>query len=221
MTTMPAWSHTSLSAFETCPKRYYLTRVSKEVVEPQTESTRWGNTVHKALELRLRDKTPLPEGMTAYEKFCARIEVTPGQLVTEQKLALNAHFQPVKWMAKDCWVRAVLDVSINAGAKAVVLDWKTGAKKHDPSQLKLSAAFAFHTYPAIEEVSTGFVWLREQKLSTERYTRDQLPEIWRDFLPRVRRVEIAFEEDKWEAKPSGLCKKYCPVGRHRCSHCGV
>ena len=45
------WSYSALTSYETCPKRYQLTRVTKQVTEPQTEATRWGNEVHKALEL--------------------------------------------------------------------------------------------------------------------------------------------------------------------------
>ena len=45
-----AWSYSSLRAFETCPWRYYLTRVSKEVIEPETEVLKWGNEVHKVFD---------------------------------------------------------------------------------------------------------------------------------------------------------------------------
>lgn len=546
MAQMPAWSYSSLTAYETCPKRYQLTRVLKQVTEPQTEATRWGNQVHKALELRVKDKVPLPPGMSSYEPLCAKLDVAPGQVFTEAKMAMNAQFQPVKWMAKDCWVRSILDVQIDAGENAAVLDWKglaidtplptptgwttmgdvnvgdtifggdgkpcevtaksevhhrachwlrfddnspgvicddehlwvtngevkstkqiaetltigkrpqkhhrialhpglelpdaelpihpyllgvwlgdgknssseitnvdaavwenitncgysvshdysaraedgkpevrtvygirtmlatlgvlrnkhipplylrgshkqrlhllqglmdtdgnanatrkqavftscdkvlsdgvmellhtlgqrplqsevnksgfgvetvvwpisfrpqgispfllkrkqhvmdggtegnswrrvvvsadmvptvptqcitvdskdntylcskemivthnTGKAKPESSQLKLSAAFVFHTRPYVQKVSTSFVWLKENTTTKETFTRDQLPDIWQEFLPRVRRLEIAFQDDKWEAKPSGLCKSWCPVGKALCEHCGT
>ena len=45
------WSYSSLQAFETCPRRFYLTRIAKLASEAQTQATLWGNEVHKALEL--------------------------------------------------------------------------------------------------------------------------------------------------------------------------
>jgi hypothetical protein len=220
MSTMPAWSYSSLTAYETCPKRYYLTKVTKEIIEPQTEATLWGNKVHKALELRIKDKTPLPVTMQAYEPYCSRIEITPAQISAETKMALNAQFQPTKWMAKDCWVRSILDVQIDAGEKAAVLDWKTGAVKPDSTQLMLSAAFMFHSKPYVQTVTTSFIWLKENTATRETFEREQLPEIWNEFLPRVKRLELAYEKDRWEAKPSGLCKDWCPVGKAKCEHCG-
>lgn len=57
---MSAWSYSSLTAFETCPRRYYLTRVLKVVKEEQTAATLEGNELHKALELDVAGKQALP-----------------------------------------------------------------------------------------------------------------------------------------------------------------
>ena len=35
--------------------------------------------------------------------------------------------------------------------------------------------------------------------------------IWQGFVPRVAKLESAYERDKWPAKTSGLCKAWCPV----------
>ena len=55
------WSYSALSAFETCPRRYQLTRVTKEVVERQHEASIWGNKVHKHLEHYANKTAQLPE----------------------------------------------------------------------------------------------------------------------------------------------------------------
>ena len=221
MAKTPAWSYTSLTTFETCPKRYYLTRVTKEVKEPPSEAMTWGNTVHKALELRIKDKTPLPAVMQDYEKYCASIEASPGRVFTETQYALNAKFERTGWFDKDVWCRGVVDVGVINGKKAAALDWKTGKVKEDSKQMMLFAGFILHTEPEVETVSTGFIWLKHNKVNKETYTREQLPEIWQEFLPRVRRLEVAYEQNKWEAKPSGLCRAWCPVGKSLCDHCGT
>ena len=210
MTTMPAWSYSSLTKFETCPRQYYAVRVSKEVTEPPTDATLWGNAVHKALELRVAEKKPLPKTMAQWEPLVNKIICKPGRVFTETKFALTKGYKLTTWFAKDVWVRGIVDIGIDAGKKAVVLDWKTGKPKPDSEQLKLFAAFMFHSKPYMQQVSTGFVWLAHNKITKETYTREQLPEIWQEFLPRVRRLELAYEGNKWEPRPSGLCNGWCP-----------
>jgi hypothetical protein len=215
---MKAWSYSSLTSFETCPRRYEVTRVTKEVVEPPTEATIWGTTVHTALEDRVNGK-PLEERFQQYEQFVEPLERV-GKPVAEMEIALTKGFDRTGWEAADAWCRGIIDVHVLAGDTAIALDWKTGKPKPDASQLKLFAAMMFHVYPQLSKVKTGYVWLAHDKLTTEVFTREQLGDIWKDFLPRVRRLEIAFEENKWPAKPSGLCRNWCPVGRSLCQHCG-
>ncbi len=66
-------------------------------------------------------------------------------------------------------------------------------------------------FPEVEEVETGFVWLKDKKIDKERFTREDIPKIWQEFLPRVIKLESAYERDSWPCKPSGLCKGWCPV----------
>lgn len=215
-----AWSHSSLTAFETCPHRYFLTRVSKQVTEPEGEAQRWGNYVHKALEDRINDATPLPESLTPYEGMVANILAKPGEAKGEQELAVTAAYAPTGWWDKDGWARGIIDLTIINGKRAVALDWKTGNRKTGSTQLMLTAGLIFSHYPDVEQVKTGFVWLKESKVDREVFTRNQVPVIWGEFIPRVRRLEIAFDKDKWPKKPSGLCRAWCPVGKALCEYCG-
>ena len=215
-----AWSYTALTAFETCPKRYYLTRVSKEVKEGATEATTWGNCVHKALELRVKDKTPLPAGMEKFEAIAAKFDNISGEVSTETKFTLDEHMKVTDWFSKDAWLRCIFDLTIDKGVTAAVLDYKTGKRKVDSKQLQLFAGVMMGVKPELEVVKTGFIWLKENKTDTQTFTRKDLPDIWGEFLPRVDRLDHAFAYNKWEAKPSGLCREWCPVGKSRCTHCG-
>jgi len=215
------WSYSALTAFETCPRRYQLTRVTKEVVEKQTEATMWGNKVHKSLELFAKGKQALPPDLAKYEKYVRKIQSREGKRVVEEKMALNTSFRPTTWFAKDVWVRGIIDIGVVGSETAYLLDWKTGKRKPDSDQLKLFAALAFAHYPWVDKVVTGFIWLKDAKFDKESFTREQLPEIWNEFLPRLQRLEHAFQEDKWVPKPSGLCKNWCPVGQRLCEFCGV
>jgi CRISPR/Cas system-associated exonuclease Cas4 (RecB family) len=215
-----AHSYSSISSFETCPKRHYIIKVAKEVTEPPTEALTWGNTVHKALELRLRDGTELPAKLSKYEQYAKKLTAMSGSLLVEEEIALTRDFERVGWWDRAAWLRGKLDVAVVDGTKAAILDWKTGSRKPDNDQLNLFAGLAFAVLPDVQTVSTGFIWLKEGKFDKRVFTREQTPVIWQDFLPRIERVERAHAENKWPAKPSGLCRAYCPVGRARCEYCG-
>lgn len=214
------WSYSALTAFETCPRRFELTRVSKKVFEQQTEATIWGNKVHKALELFAKGTQPLPPDMEKYGRYVKKIMSYEGKRVVEERVALDKNLRPTKWMAKDVWVRGIIDIGVVGSERAYLLDWKTGKRKPDSDQLMLFAALAFAMYPWIDSVVTGFIWLKEDKFDKQLFTRDQLPEIWSEFLPRLSRVARAYDEDKWTPKPSGLCRNWCPVDKKHCEFCG-
>lgn len=73
-----AWSYSALTAFETCPRRFQLTRVTKQVRESQTKATVWGNKVHKALEDFARSGKPLTPDLEKYAKYVKKIQSYEG-----------------------------------------------------------------------------------------------------------------------------------------------
>lgn len=223
MSKVVPWSYTSLTSFETCPRRFYLTRVTKEVKEPQSQAMLHGNEVHKALENSLRDGTPLPDKYAKHQPIIDRLAAKKGQRLIEHKVALTKGFKETTFFSKDCWVRGVVDVGIVGVESAVIFDYKTGKPKSDPSQLKLFAGMAMSAFPKIEEVTVGFMWLAHNRMGSEdvaKYTRSDLPEIWGEFSARVSRMEHAEKENRFVPKPSGLCREWCPVGKKLCEFCG-
>jgi hypothetical protein len=215
-----AWSYSALDAFETCPWRYYLTKVTKEVVEPQTEATLWGNRVHKSLELYLTKRQPLPHELAQFQSVADTVvrRAEGGKLEAEKKMALTASFQPTTWFGKDVWVRGITDFTVHKGDKLFIGDWKTGRPQPNSSQLKLTAAMAFAHRPYIQKITNAFVWLKTNETTAETFTREDIPAIWQEFAPRVRRLELAVAENKFPKRPSGLCAKWCPCTG--CEHNG-
>lgn len=217
---MSAWSYSALDSFETCPFRHYKTKVSKEVKEPQTEALTWGNTVHKALELRVTKGAPLPDNMQIYEPIALTVynKGRLGKIEAEQKMALTKSYQPTSWFAKDVWVRGITDFTITKGDKAFIGDWKTGKPSAGSAQLRLTAAMTMHHKPYINVVCNTFLWLKTGGVTSETFSREDIPAIWQEFAPRVARLEAAHEENKWPKKPSGLCRSWCPCTS--CEHHG-
>lgn len=215
-----SWSYSSLSLFESCAKRYYHLKVAKDVVEVPIEAAAWGTEVHGHLENRVRSGTPLPESIEYMEHIVRPIVDHEGEKLVEHKLTINSNLSPTGWVASDAWCRAIIDVGVLTGNKALLLDWKTGKRKPESTQLMLSAGLAFAHFPNVDTVRTAFVWLKTGQVDSKTYTRDEAPVIWREFVPRVQRLERAFREGNFKPKPSGLCRNWCPVPKHLCTFSG-
>lgn len=217
---MTAWSYSALTAFETCPRRYKLTRITREVVEPQTESTLHGNAVHRAMERAIKGTEPMPAKYDAYRPLALRCAQATGEKLVEFKFAVTSSLKPTTYFGTDVWCRGVIDFAAVRDERAVMIDWKTGKPKPDTDQLKLFAAALFAHRPRLQTATTGFVWLAYDRVDTDTYTRGEATAIWQEFLPRVQRMRAAELEDNYPPVPSGLCKQHCPVRRHQCEFSG-
>ena len=146
-----------------------------------------------------------------YEALCVGIEklAANGVLTVEEEMTLNADLKPTGWWDGDAWLRSKIDVLVRVGPKAYMFDWKTGKRRPDFDQLEMFAVQVFKHYPEIEQIKTTFVWLKEMKMDSETFTREQESAIWEKILNKVTRIEGALEHDNWPAKPSGLCG-WCP-----------
>lgn len=204
------WSYSHLDKFETCPKQFYHVKVAQDIVEPATIHTAWGHAVHDALEQRIINGVPLPESMQQWEKLAAQFEQLPGDKHAEVEMALDKNFLPTGWDEEATWSRGKIDMLILTEKKAAVIDWKTGNFK-PTEQIPLYVAYTFAHYPALEEIVGLFVWLKSRKVNPIMYKRSDVPAIWQGLLPRVMRLEAAYENDRWPPKPSGLCNGWCPV----------
>jgi len=208
-----AWSYSSLTSFETCPRKHYHTNVAKDYTEPPSDAMVWGQKVHKALEDRIGKGKRLRDGMDKYEKLAVRFDDMREKGVTviaEQKVCLTEDLQPTEFFAKDAWVRGIFDVVAIQGKTAEITDWKTGKRKPDNAQLELFAALAFSTYD-VEKVSTKFVWLKEKSVDKDSFIASDQTAIWEEYMPRVDRFKDSYDSNDWPERPSGLCRGYCPV----------
>jgi RecB family exonuclease len=213
-----AHSYSSIKLFENCPLRYYRQRILKDVQDQGGEASIYGERIHEALELRLRENKPLPPEAAQYEDLCVSIErnLRNNKLYLEKELVLDENLEPTGWWDPDAWLRSKLDVLIDKGDKAVVFDWKTGRKRADQFQMEIFAVQVFKHFPDVQEVLTSLIWLKDGSSTTHFYSRAHTNELWAEIIGRIRRIYAAAETDVWPARPSGLCP-YCPA-RHDCPH---
>ena len=101
-----------------------------------------------------------------------------GTLQVEQKLTLNENLTPTTWWEKDAWLRSILDVLVLFDDKAIVMDWKTGKRRPDFSQLEMFALQVFQHYPSIKKVQSTFVWLKDMSLDSHTYSRVDTDDMW-------------------------------------------
>lgn len=211
---MKPWSHSALTSFEQCPKRYWHLNVAKDYAEPPSEALNWGSEVHKAMERRLKKGTPLPMGMAHYEELIYPLIGLPGELLVEQKLALDADLKPAEWYGDSVWCRVVVDAAFIKEPRAILIDWKTGKRKEDDDQLALMAATMFAINPRLDTIHSAFCWLQEKPanaIARSSFRRDEIPELWNRFLPRVSVFQSAHQRTEFPPNPGGLCRRFCPV----------
>jgi RecB family exonuclease len=205
------WSFTSLEDFINCPKAFYEKRIVKSVVEEASSAMLHGNYVHKRFECHLRDGEVLGPATDMHQPFMERLRDLPGQAFYEQKVAIGRDFNACTYFADNVWWRGVIDFKKVDGAHARIVDYKTGKKHEKFQQLKLFALHTFAAHPEVTQATVQFYWTQNQTTSTEVYTREQIPMLWSWFVPHLKQYKLAFQNDIWQPRQSGLCNGWCPV----------
>lgn len=210
-----SWSYSKLKNFDACPKKHYEIDLCGNWKETQDDdpnsALNWGNRVHKSFAEALKGTVALPAEMKVYQPWIDRVLKGPGQLLVEQKYAINRNFEKTGYFANDVWVRTIGDVVRIDRNVGLVLDWKTGKIIEDSVQLMLMAQALFSHYPGLTHVRSEFVWLKEDCTTPELFTRKEVGEQWVDLIQRVNALESAHVNQNYPPKPGGLCKSYCPV----------
>lgn len=207
---LTAFSYSRLTSYETCPKKYHALSVAKSVKEAESEHTIYGTEVHLAFANFFKKGTKLPLHMQQYQKYLAAIKAYPGTFIVEQKLAINTLYEATGWFDNDVYCRIISDLTILHGTTGIMWDWKTGKPSKDFTQLKLAAAVMFLLVPELTKIVMAFFWTKNKTITKEIITRDEMPEVWSNLLPRIQRYMDAHGAVEFPPKPGPLCK-YCPL----------
>ena len=209
----PAWSHSSLKDFEGCQRRYQEIKVLKNYPFTETEATRYGNQVHEAIELYIRDGKPIPPEYAQFQAVVDAMLKKDGRKLAEYEMALTVDLQPTEWKSKDVWVRGIADILIvdDENLTAWVGDWKTGNNKYpDRDQLVLMSIMVFAHFPHIRRVNSALLFIVKNDIVKMTMTREQSDKHWWDYRERTARLEAAFANDVWNPNQTPLCG-WCPV----------
>jgi hypothetical protein len=225
-----------MSAYETCPKQFYHLRIAKDVKQEASSEMDWGNAVHKSAENAVKYNRELPANMQTYQWALDLVRGMQKTMVVHAELDVaitKAHTSTGFWDA-NAWLRGKIDVLAHDEAltRAFNGDYKTGKTKPNSKQLLLSTLMCFDNYATLERVKTGFLWLAEP-VAAKRITQQlfikldsdtlqtiddkgrqitmTFEEAWEPFVDTIEQMEWSLQHDTWPAKPSGLCKAWCPV----------
>lgn len=216
------WSFSKAKAFEQCPKQFYHEKILKQYPVEETDAMRYGTEFHKACEDYIKSEAPLPKKFDFIQQTLDALNEKRGVKMCEQKLGLTADLEPCGFFDKRVWFRGIADLVIIDVLTGVawVIDYKTGKslKYADKGQLELMALIVFKHYPQITRVKAGLLFVIAKGLVKEEYEIDSESNLWEKWLGIYGRMEKAFESDVWNPRPSGLCKRHCPV--LECAHNG-
>ena len=96
----------------------------------------------------------------------------------------------------------------------MIVDWKTGKVREDPTELQTFALLLNAQYPSVESITGAYVWLKDGTMGPLHQlgsTEDELNRI-RNHWAMIKTRPVAQE---WEATPNPLCG-WCPV--RSCPH---
>jgi hypothetical protein len=208
--------------FEQCPRKYFHLRVLKDIVEPETEAMLYGTRFHEAAEFYIKDGTPIIPAFAFAKPVLDNLKQIAGEKLCEYKMGITEDLQPCAFDAENVWFRGIADLLIldREKGEARVVDYKTGksAKYADPDQLELMALCIFKHFPEIKKVKGGLAFVVCNAFVKGKYDAADQDITWLKWIKSHNRIKIAYDNDVWNPKPSGLCRKHCSV--LSCSHNG-
>jgi len=212
------FSYSRLKNWLSCPKRTYnydLAPWDERIKDAPGEALTEGIRIHDAMAKALEGKQELPPDMQEYQVYIDQVlGGAPGKILVEKNYAFDRNFNACMYKSHSVFWRCKIDVIKLGERGAVVLDWKSGARKVEEDQLFLSAQAIFAHHPEIELVSASFVWLNEKPddaFTTVDYKRVDMAKGWARLMPTINAMIKAYETEDFPAKPGGLCKSYCGV----------
>lgn len=205
---LPVLSYTFLNTYDICPKQAFHRYVLKDCPFVGSDATRWGNTVHDAMDKRLSKGTPLPAECSQYEFYAASLDHLKPQ--TEMKLGIKRDGTPCSFWDDQVWYRGKADVVAMKANVAVLFDWKTNKnKREDGYELELHAMALHAAAPHLEKITGHYVWLQHNAVGKP-HDLSNVGETLECLQDKADEIEMCHKRGEWRTKEGPLCG-WCPV----------
>ena len=221
-----ALSHSRLSTYQQCPRKFKLQFLDKAFPdEGKSVHLVRGDNVHKALEAyviqRLSGMPGMNTGLPEVENTKPLIEklfATYDSVHPESQVSVNEKFEKVDWFSKDSYYRAIIDFLGLRKEEAIAVDWKTGkVRDYDDNgggQLHMTSTIVLSIFPEIKKVTTVYVFVDPKKTSKIDVDRSELPKLLDHFHGEHRKVNA---DTEFNPKTNEFCK-FCPATKSQCPY---
>ena len=220
MSTQPiVWSFSSLKTFQQCPRKYYHTKILKDVREPDTTATLYGKSAHTAAEEYIRDGVPIPPQFEYMKAMLDQLNAIPGEKLCEVMLGLTKDLEPCGFDADDVWWHGIADLVVLDEANGIAhsVDYKTSknARYADVKQLDLVAAAIFAKYPKIKTIKSALLFVVSKEFVKAKHHSEMKEKYLEKPALDVARIEAARENGVWNPISGPLCR-FCSI--KTCEH---
>ena len=220
---IPAWSHSTLKTYESCPYRIYISKV-KRISEDYGPAAKRGSEIHEQAEHYVQGT--LGDMPDTLKKFTTQFEhlrnlYVDGKVELEGEWGFTIEWEPCHWMAKDVWARVKLDALVHEDeTSARVIDYKTGKQFGNEiahsQQALIYAIGTFFMFPDLEIVNTELWYLDHGTTMEQTYTRDEAM----IFMPKLHERAVAMTTaTKFPPNPSNYNCRWCSFGKGPEPHC--
>lgn len=214
-----SYSHSILSMYEQCPKKYRELKVLKSFKETRGPEAAEGDAIHKAIEDFIsKRKAHAPYEIvwgTILEAVSLMGHSGVYEIEPEYKLSIGKNLATSAW--DNSWLRGIIDFLVISGDRSIgfIADWKTGKIRPNMAQLDFYALLTFLTFQNMQHIFARFVWVKYAKTTRTEYRREDILGLATKVINRVTYLET---ETEWRPRPSGLCRNHCPITT--CPHNG-
>jgi hypothetical protein len=210
-----SWSYSSLKTFQQCPKKYYHTRVLKDIKEEDNEATIYGKALHKAAEDYIKDGTPIPPQFAFIQETVDALKNIPGEKYCELQLGIanrGGKLASCGFFDKDVWYRGIADLLIVNDDVGYLVDYKSSknAKYADLKQLDLLAAAVFTHFPQLNSLKSALIFVVSNEFVDKEHNAQHRLAYFDHVRFDLERLEKAMETGVWNAVAGPLCG-WCPV----------
>ena len=212
---MTAWSYSAIKTFVQCPKRYFHTKVAKDVTDKPNAAALYGEQAHKAAEDYVAKGTPIEPKFHPMKAVAEVLNAMPGEKFPEMRMGIkkvDGGYEPSSFTAPDVWWRGIADLVIINGEQAKLVDYKTGknAKYADVKQLDLMAGALFVLRPELKVVKSALAFVVSNDFISKDHTADLRDSYLGVFDKDLDALETAHQSGVWNPISGPLCG-WCPV----------
>ena len=208
------WSFSSLKTFQQCPKKYYHTKIAKDIVEPYTTATLYVKTAHTVAEEYIKDGVPIPKAFAYMQATLDVLKEIPGDKLCEVKLGLTKNLESCDFNAPNVWWHGIADLVVinRETGTAHSVDYKTSksARYADVKQLDLVACGLFAKFPEIKKVRSALLFVVSKEFVKAEHHSEMLIKYMESPSKDVARIEAALDNGVWNPIQGPLCK-FCAV----------